>query len=56
LTGPVKRYTQDYMAEHIIRVNSNDYQKFELLREDKTSMWDFFANAKDFDKLDGEAN
>jgi hypothetical protein len=47
LTGPVKKFTQNYMAEHILRKNNRGWHYFFLPSSNEFSFWKMFSNAKD---------
>lgn len=44
LFGPVKKYTQDFMVEHILRRNKRPWHKFELKTQKLWSLSQFFSN------------
>ena len=51
LTGPVKKMTQDYITDYIMRSGENEYVKIELQTFDGTSFWDFFTSVRNFNRI-----
>ena len=51
LTDPVKKYTQNYMIEHILRKNKQLWYKFDLQVTKTFSWFSIFKNSKNHDLI-----
>lgn len=51
LTGPVKKYTQNYMIDHIMRAHDRDFDYFSLPTSQEFSFFDLFKNDKNNIKI-----
>ena len=57
LTDPVKKYTQNYMIEHILRKNKQKWFEFQLEVTKDESLWSsIFTNPRDFTTIKDQSD